>query len=89
METLNNSGFQLNADGLYPATFGPSMRVIIDFADIENSISINPTGQSGIFSSEHYDDQALAYINCKYRKQMMNKKEITETGKNKLILSPR
>lgn len=89
METLNNSGFQLNADGLYPATFGPSMRVIIDFADIEHSISINPTGQSGVFSSEHYDDQALAYINCKYRKQMMNKKEITETGKNKLILSPR
>jgi penicillin amidase len=88
METLNNSGFSLNAKGLYPATFGPAMRILIDFADPENSLSINPTGQSGVFSSKHYDDQALLYINCKYRKQMMNKEEVMHTCKNKLVLKP-
>lgn len=88
METLNNSGFSLNAEGKYPATFGPAMRILIDFADIENSLSINPTGQSGVFSSKHFGDQASLYINCKYRKQMMNEEEIKQTSKNKLVLKP-
>jgi penicillin amidase len=85
METLNNSGFSLNAKGKYPATYGPAMRIIIDFADMENSISINPTGQSGVFSSKHYNDQAQLYINCKYRKQMMNEEEIKKTCKDVLL----
>ncbi len=88
METLNNSGFSLNAEGKYPATFGPAMRILIDFADIENSLSINPTGQSGVFSSKHFCDQALMYINCKYRKQMMNEEEIKQTINNKLVFKP-
>ncbi len=88
METLNSSGFVLNSTGKYPATYGPALRILLDFNDIENSLSINPTGQSGVFSSPHYDDQALLYINCKYRKQMMNKEEIEQTCKNKLVLTP-
>jgi len=44
-----------------------------------------PTGQSGNPLSEHYEDQAEMYVNGKFRKMMMNKKEIEETAASILI----
>jgi penicillin amidase len=87
-ETLVNLGFRLNSQGRYPVRFGPAMRIIIDFADIENSLSVNPTGQSGFFLSDHYDDQATLFNTGKFRKQMMNREEIENLGKGTLILMP-
>ena len=88
-QVLNNINFNLSKDGMYHAKSGPSMRIIIDFSDIENSVSIIPTGQSGVFMSKHYSDQAEMYNNGKFRKQMMNKEEIISTCKDKLILKPK
>lgn len=76
VETVNNAGFTLNGDSKYTSNFGPAMRIIIDFADIENAISVLPTGNSGNPLSDHYSDQAEMYINGDFRKMMMNKKEI-------------
>lgn len=87
-ETIVNLGFRLNSEGRYPVHFGPAMRIIIDFADIENSLSINPTGQSGFFLSDHYDDQAALFNNGKFRKQMMNRDEIKKLQRGTLILIP-
>jgi penicillin amidase len=87
-ETIANLGFRLNSQGRYPVRFGPAMRIIIDFADIENSLSVNPTGQSGFFLSDHYDDQAALFNTGKFRKQMMNREEIENLGKGTLILKP-
>ena len=64
------------------------MRIIIDFADIENSLSVNPTGQSGFFLSDHYDDQAAMFNSGQFRKQMMNRAEIKNSAKGLLILDP-
>jgi penicillin amidase len=64
------------------------MRIIIDFADIENSLSVNPTGQSGFFLSDQYDDQADLFNSGKLRKQMMNREEIKNLGRGTLILMP-
>ena len=87
-ETIANLGFRLNSDGNYPVLFGPAMRIIIDFADIENSLSVNPTGQSGFFLSDHYDDQVDLFNSGKFRKQMMNRGEIENSGRGTLILIP-
>lgn len=87
-ETIVNHGFRLNTRGRYPVIFGPAMRIIIDFADVENSLSVNPTGQSGFFLSDHYDDQAALYNSGKFRKQMMDRKEIETSGRGTLILVP-
>ena len=87
-ETIANLGFNLNSQGRYPVSFGPAMRIIIDFADIENSLSVNPTGQSGVFLSDHYDDQAALFNTGKFRKQMMNRQEIQHLAKGTLILMP-
>jgi len=87
-ETIANLGFNLNSQGRYPVRFGPAMRIIIDFADIENSLSVNPTGQSGVILSDHYDDQAALFNNGKLRKQMMNRQEIENLAKGTLIFIP-
>jgi penicillin amidase len=67
---------------------GPSTRRIIDFSDIENSLSILPTGQSGNPMSRHYDDQNTMFLEGKFRKMMMNKKEIISKS-TKLVFKPK
>ena len=37
---------------------GGVIRIIVDFADSENSTIISPPGQSGVYKSKHYDDLA-------------------------------
>ena len=82
-KVLNNTGHRLytNEKGEYEITFGPAMRTVIDFADIENSMSVIPTGQSGFPLSPHYDDQTELYNTLRRRKQMMNREEIVRVGK--------
>ena len=86
-EVINNRGYELNNSGLYNVNAGPSTRRIIDFSDIENSISILPTGQSGNPFSEHYKDQAEMYNNGAFRKMKMNKEEIIRVSTKLTIQS--
>ena len=79
-EVIDNRGYTLNEEGIYNVKAGPSTRRIIDFSDIENSISILPTGQSGNPFSEHYKDQAEMYNKGEFRKMKMNKEEIIEVS---------
>lgn len=86
-ETINNLGFPYDSSGVYKVSSGPSTRRIVDFSDVENSISILPTGQSGNPFSEHYMDQAEMYVNGEFRKMMMNEEEIRKSNEL-LIFSP-
>lgn len=87
-EVINNMYFNYDENGLYKTTTGPSTRRIVDFSDVENSISILPTGQSGNPFSKHYEDQAEMYIKGEFRKMMMNKEDI-QNGKEILTFSPK
>ena len=87
-EVINNRGYEYNDSGLYNVNAGPSTRRIIDFSDIENSISILPTGQSGNPFSEHYRDQAEMYNKGEFRKMKMNKDEIIKVS-TQLIFIPK
>lgn len=84
-EVINNRGFDYNESGEYLIKSGPSTRRIIDFSDIENSISILPTGQSGNPFSEHFKDQAAMYNKGEFRKMLLNEEEIKRTAKSVLI----
>ena len=86
-EVINNMGFPYDSTGLYKVNSGPSTRRIIDFSDIENSMSILPTGQSGNPFSKHYEDQAKLYVEGKFRKMMLNKKEIENNAESILTFS--
>ena len=87
-EVLNNQIFTINKDGVYKVTAGPSTRRIIDFNDVENSIAIVPTGQSGNVFSKHYKDQAEKFINEEFVKMLINKTSI-EASEDKLVISPK
>ncbi|WP_158978095.1 penicillin acylase family protein [Cellulophaga sp. L1A9] len=87
-EVINNLSFSYTEDGLYKVSSGPSTRRVIDFSDIENSISILPTGQSGNMLSNHYQDQAKMYVKGEFRKMMMNKEEIKSSAESVLIFKP-
>lgn len=85
-ETVNNASFTFTESGNYVSEYGPSMRILIDFADLENSLSVLPTGNSGNVMSPHYKDQAALFLNGQYRKQMMNRNEIIEQSSHLLLL---
>ena len=87
-QVINNLDSKRDSTGVYNVNLGPSTRRIIDFSDIENSISINPTGQSGNPLSEHYRDQAEMYIKGEFRKMKINKEEIIEVS-TKVIFVPK
>ncbi|MCU0399791.1 MAG: penicillin acylase family protein [Algoriphagus sp.] len=88
-EAVNKLAFKLNGDGIYNVTSGPAMRIILDFYDVEGSVSVLPTGNSGNRFSKHYADQKELYVEGKYRPQLMNEETIKEEAKNKLVLSPK
>ena len=81
-------GFTYNVTGKYALTSEPSTRRVIDFSDVENSLSILPTGRSGNPFSATYKHLAKMFVNGEFRKMLMNKKEIQETSKSLLIFSP-
>jgi penicillin amidase len=86
-EVINNLNFKPTEKGIYKLNSGPSKRIIIDFADVENAYSILPTGQSGNLMSRHYSDQALMYNQGEFRKMLMNRQAI-ESQSRKLVLKP-
>ncbi|WP_272151150.1 penicillin acylase family protein [Tenacibaculum aiptasiae] len=87
-EVINNQIFKLDSTGYYKITAGPSTRRVIDFSDVENSIAIVPTGQSGNVFSPYYKDQAQKYVNGEFVKMKINQTEI-EKSENKLVFIPR
>lgn len=88
-DALNKLSFSLDSTGIYNVTSGPSMRIAIDFDDIENSESIIPTGQSGNVMSPYYSNQSEKYVNGIYRKQRMNRKDIEDNKTGVSKISPR
>lgn len=72
VEVINNLGFKMDGDSNYPVTFGPSTRRIVDFSNIDNSMSILPTGNSGNVFSPHYKDQAEMFVNGEFRPMLID-----------------
>ena len=83
-EVINNNMFYYSDSDIFEIKAGPSTRRIIDFSDIENSLSVLPSGNSGNPFSEHYSDQAKLFVEGKFRKMKLNKAEIISKA-NKLV----
>ena len=76
IETINNISFNLDSTGIYYSSFGPQMRIVIDFADPGRAWSVLPSGESGYFLSPHYADQTALYVQGKFRMMLMNRADI-------------
>ena len=86
-EVINNQLFKLDSTGYYKVHSGPSTRRVIDFSDVEKSVSILPTGQSGNPLSDHYKDQAEKYNKGEFVPMLLNHNEIKKSN-NKIIFTP-
>ena len=87
-QVINNQIYNIDSTGVYKIIAGPSTRRVVDFSDVENSLAILPTGQSGNVFSEHYKDQAQKYLDGEFIKMEINQSEI-EKSANKLVFLPK
>ena len=76
-------------DHNFKVTSLPSTRRIINLGNKENSYSMNPSGNSGNFWSDHYDNQVQPYIKGEYRKINFSKTELTNNAVKKLLIIPK
>lgn len=66
----------------------PSTRRIVDLGAPDQALGINPTGQSGYFFNDNYDDQAEAFAAGRYRRQFLTKADVSAHTDTILLLNP-
>jgi penicillin amidase len=86
-ETPNNLNVNMGP-GPWPVKSGPSTRRVIDFAQPDKSIGINPVGQSGVLFDKHYDDQAALFSEGLYMRQYLSAADVKAQTKTTLTLRP-
>jgi len=86
-ELPNNLAYPLGP-APWNVSYGPSTRRIIDFADADQALGINPVGQSGVLLDAHYSDQATDYIAGRYQRMIISRRDIMRTTRSTLLLRP-
>jgi penicillin amidase len=66
----------------------PSMRMIIDLGDLQNSVTAHTTGQSGHAYHPHYIDLAPLWANVEYYPMLWNQQSILSSAEGHLRLLP-
>jgi len=77
-----------NAARSYQVTSLPSMRMIVDLSDLNNSVVVNTTGQSGHAFHPHYIDQANLWRQIKYSPMLWDEMRIRNDSVETLRLIP-
>jgi penicillin amidase len=67
---------------------GPSMRQIMNLADVNDTRVVLPPGQSGNLFYKHYKDQIMLWLNGAYRDRPMEKEKIEAACSDVLRLRP-
>ncbi len=73
----------------FEQTSGASMRRIVDFSNLNNTQIILPTGQSGLYNSPHYNDQAKLYHKGDYRTTEFYKDSMKNKDYRILYITPK
>ncbi len=73
----------------YEVTNVPSMRMIVDLSNLNNSVTIHTTGQSGHAYHPHYDDMARTWANVEYYSMSWDQNEIMSGAEGHLVLAPK
>jgi penicillin G amidase len=66
----------------------PSMRMIVDLGNLQNSLSIHTTGQSGHAYSPHYIDMADLWRTIQYHPMLWERAQIEQQAKDHMHLEP-
>jgi penicillin G amidase len=82
------SPYSYDANKPFESSHGSSHRHIFDVANWDNSITVIPTGNSGIPASRHYCDQTEMYLNGQYHPDYFSKELIVSHAKYKMKFTP-
>ena len=89
--TVNNSEYSFTdavKNGTFENSLGPSMRIIVDLADMSHSYTVNTTGESGQPLHPDYADQTRLWLYNDYKLIITNELEMLDNGYNLLMLKP-
>lgn len=83
---VNATGWSVR-DG-YETNWLPSMRMIVDFSDLNNSLTVHTTGQSGHAYHPHYADMAPLWASEKYYPMWWDQESVINDSEGHLQLVP-
>lgn len=79
--------FDYLQDRPYAVTAGASQRHIYSLADWDESLSVIPTGTSGIPASPHYCDQTRLYVENGYHPDFFSKEKVVQNAKYTTVIT--
>lgn len=85
-QTVQQGGFD-GRDG-FEAAVVPSWRVVVDLADVDRSMAVLPTGESGNPASPHWNDQAPLWIAGQLRPMPVTRPAVEAAANRSLSLRP-
>lgn len=83
---VNATGW--NAAGGYDVTWVPSMRMVVDLSDLDNSRWINLTGASGHAYNAHYTDQTDKWARGEFLDWPYSEKAVSKATDDQMALTP-
>jgi penicillin amidase len=72
----------------FDSNYGPSHRHIYSTSDWNQSMTIIPTGTSGIPASPFYCDQTRLYLENKYHGDFVDEQRVKENARFRMVISP-
>jgi penicillin amidase len=84
---VNATGWSVR-DG-YETNWLPSMRMIVDLDDLNNSVTVHTTGQSGHAYHPHYADMAEIWANLEYYPMLWDERAVVQNAEGHLVLQPK
>ncbi len=87
-ETINN-GYYSYFDDPFSVKMGPSLRHLVDMADVEGARMVITTGQSERRFSPNYQDQVSLWVGGEYRPMLMSWEKIRGLSEKHLTFLPR
>ncbi len=82
---VNALGWSLDS---YQVSWLPSMRMIVDLGDLNNSLTVHTTGESGHAYHPHYIDMAPLWLNIQYYPMYWQRSAIEANAAAHLHLEP-
>ncbi len=83
---VDATGWSVN-DG-YETNWLPSMRMVVDLNDLDSTVAIHTTGQSGHAFAPHYDDMAPIWAKVAYRPMYYDQLKVEKVSEGHLQLLP-
>ncbi len=85
---VNATGWTVGCDGFEVTNWLPSEREIVDLSNLDNSLTIHTTGQSGHAYHPHYVDMAPLWAGVQYYPMWFDQESVIKDSEGHLKLVP-